>query len=294
MRYEQLVRRNFNVSAAAGQEFLCHCPWHDDTSQGHLYVNVATGLYVCHSCGSKGHLDTLGAAMPVIGTEDVRERLRAMRKGPSETVYYPESWLDQFDNPHPYWTVERNLPEAVVRRFRLGYDPFSNRMTIPLKDSRGRVLGVTYRRLDDGKPKYLHPKGFPIGRHLYGAWQITQERKVAIVEGQVDALRCWSSRVPSVALMGARLTKDQKKVLQRLNIESVVLMMDNDHAGVQGTLSVYEMLRGSGIRVQVGWYRPYWHHVKDPDGLSPQRLRKAFHSALSITDYAELQGYEVA
>jgi DNA primase len=54
----------------------------------------------------------------------------------------------------------------VVKQFRLGYDPFSNRMTLPVRDHRGRILGVSYRRLDDQRPKYLDPKGYPKGRYL--------------------------------------------------------------------------------------------------------------------------------
>jgi DNA primase len=85
--------------------------------------------------------------------------------------------------------------------------------------------------------------------------------------------------------MGARLTPDQKKVLQRLGIESVVLMMDNDQAGIAGALGVYEQLQGSGIRVTAGWYRSYWN-VKDPDGLDSQRYRKMYHSSLTMADWA--------
>lgn len=289
MRFAQVIEKNFTVTSKSGTEWLCMCPWHGDTSQGHLYINVNKGLYLCMSCGAKGHLDKLGVAMPQTGTQDVRERLRAMQKPVREQHYYPEKWLDQFDLPHPYWTMERGLPTSVVKQFRLGFDPFSNRLTLPLRDMYGRVLGTTYRRLDDGTPKYLHPKGFPIGRHLYGAWLLDEQRKVALVEGQVDAVRCWSARVPALSMMGSRLTRDQVRVLKRLGVDSVVLMLDNDKAGIKGTLSVYEMLQGSGIRVQAGWYRDYWFGVKDPDGLTPQRVRKMFHSAVPMDKWAAIQ-----
>lgn len=286
MKYASVIEKQFTVTSKTGTEFLCMCPWHPDTSQGHLYVNALKGLYLCMSCGAKGHLDKLGVSLPQTGTEDIRARIAAFRKPHKQTHYYPEGWLDQYDIPHPYWTEARNLPPEVIAQFRLGFDPFSNRLTLPLRDSNGRILGTTFRRLDDGTPKYLHPKGFPIGRHLYGAWLLTDERKVALVEGQVDAIRCWASRVPALAMMGSRLTRDQVKVLQRLGVTSVVLMMDNDKAGIKGTVAVYEALRGSGIRVTSGWYRDYWFGVKDPDGLTPQRLRKMFHSSVDMAKWA--------
>ena len=288
MRYESAIRASFRVSSVSGDEFLCHCPWHADTSQGHLYVNGNRGLYLCFSCGAKGSIDNMDIGRIVVGSDDVREKINSLRnrRKMSDVKTYPESWLAQFDVPHPYWVEERELPEDVVSQFRLGYDPFTNRCTMPLRDMHGRILGVTYRRLDDGKPKYLHPKKFPIGRHLYGAWLLTDQTTVAITEGQVDAIRCWASRVPAVATMGARITKDQIKVLQRSNVRNVVLMLDNDAAGIKGTVQMNEALQGSGIRVKVGWYRDYWSNVKDPDGLNPQRLRKMYHSGLSVYDWA--------
>lgn len=291
MRYAKTVEKHFTVTQRGGTEWLVMCPWHDDTSQGHLYINVVKGLFLCMSCGAKGHLDSLdGVELPQVSTRDVRDRLRALQAPKHTQKTYPEAWLAQYDVPHDYWTKTRGLPEAVVKQFRLGYDPFSNRLTLPLRDMHGRVLGVTYRRLDDGTPKYLHPKGFPIGRHLYGAWLLTDQRKVALVEGQVDAIRCWSERVPALSMMGSRLTRDQVKVLQRSNVGHVVLMLDNDRAGIKGTVGVYDALRGSGIRVSCGWYRDYWFGVKDPDGLTGQRLRKMYHSSVPIDAWADLSG----
>lgn len=288
MRYEPLIRKTFQVTQTSGEEFLCMCPWHADTSQGHLYVNAVKGLYLCMSCGAKGRLDNEnGIELPQITTEDIRERMKRRQASKKPPRLYPESWLAQFDVPHPYWTQQRGLSPETVQRFRLGYDPTTNRVTLPLRNMHGRILGTTYRRLDDGKPKYLHPKGFPIGRHLYGAWLLSNERKVAVTEGQVDAIKCWESRVPALGLMRSQITTDQVKVLQRCGVRHVVLMLDNDNAGVKGTLASYEMLKGAGMRVSAGWYRDYWFDVKDPDGLTGTRLRKMFHSALPMDQWAE-------
>jgi hypothetical protein len=285
VRYESLTRATFKVTGITGQEALCVCPWHDDRSPGHLYVNVVGGMYICFSCGAKGHLDRLSGNLPSQTSDGIRDRLKNLRQPHKPVKTYPEGWLKQFDVPHPYWTVDRGLPDATVQQFGLGFDPFTNRLTLPLRDLHGRVLGVTYRRLDDGKPKYLHPKGFPIGRHLYGAWLLEEQRRVAIVEGQVDAIRCWAARVPALGLMGARITPDQIKVLKHLGIQKVALMLDNDLAGIKGTVAVSESLAGTGIQVVAGWYRDYWR-VKDPDGLKEDRLRKMYHSAVPMTEWA--------
>lgn len=290
MRYEAVIRTQFKVVSTSGQEFQTICVWHSDRS-GHLYINGVSGLYLCMVCGAKGSLDRLTTRPVVLGSDDVREKLSRLGKKEAPVVTYPEAWLDKFDVEHGYWTEERGLPADVVARFRLGYDPFTDRATIPLRNADGEVLGVTYRRLDGGKPKYLHPKGFPTGKYLFGAWLLTEERRVALVEGQVDAIRCWSERVPALGLMGARLTNDQRRTLQRLNIQTAVLMLDNDKAGYKGTLGVAEALEGTGIRVLVGQYRHYWFGkdgevVKDPDSLTGPRLRKQYHSAVGIHEWA--------
>lgn len=288
MKYEQSIRDTFVVTSVSGDEFLCMCPWHQDTSQGHLYVNGMKGLYLCMSCGAKGRLEDLSLPRIVVGTDDVRERIKRHRKGPPEPRYYPETWLTQYDFEHPYWSDDRGLPDSTIKRFRLGYDPMTNRCTIPLRDQRSRILGVTFRRLDDGKPKYLDPKGYPKGRHLYAAWTLpADQRTVALVEGPADAHQCWAARVPALALMGARITRDQIKVLQRLHIRNVVLMLDNDASGIRGTVQIHEMMKGSGIRVKSGWYRDYWFNVKDPGDLSYARLRKMYHSAVPLQEWAD-------
>lgn len=300
MKYEGVIRKSFEVKSTSGQEFLCLCPWHADTGGGHLYVNAIKGVYLCMSCGTKGHLDRMGL-VPRMTTADIRERLAMVKAPKVEFKTYPEGWLKKFAVPHPFWTQERGLPQDVVDLFCLGYDPFTNRMTLPLRDVHGRILGVSYRRIDGGSPKYLNPKGYPIGRHLYGAWLLTDKpvRTVAVTEGQVDAIRCWSYGIPAVAAMGARLTDDQVRVLQRLGVHKVVLLLDNDNAGRKGTIAIYDALRGTGIRVVSGWYRPYWtkptpdglREVKDPDELSRPRLRKMYHSAVGILDWIERTGY---
>lgn len=288
MRYAEVIKKSFQIHHSAGDEFVAFCPWHGDSSEPHLYANARKGLYVCFSCGAKGRIEDLGLKIPKLTTDDIRERLHRMTQKPEPPTYLPEGWLKQFDFPTTYWE-DRNYSLATIERFRLGYDPFTDRVTIPLRDSRGRLLGVSKRITGgDRRPKYLEPKGYPKGRHLFGAWLVTTERTVGLVEGPADAMTGWQCRVPALGLQGARLTRDQVKVLQRLGIQKVVLMLDNDNAGKKGTVEVYEALQGSGIQVVSGWYRSYWN-VKDPDSLSPQRYRKMFHSAIPIREWAAKQ-----
>lgn len=313
MRYEPLIRQTFQVMGQSGDEFVCKCPWHDDRGKPNLYVNGVKGVYLCHACGAKGHLSSISKEIPEADTTDVRRRLKSLQAEAPVPRYYSEGWLKQYDFHHPYWTETRGFSDATIERFNLGYDPIQNLCTIPIRDRRNHILGVITRRLDNERPKYLDPKGLKKGKHLFGAWLVrSRHRRVALVEGPLDCVSCWDARVPAMALMGARITEDQVLELLRLGIEHVVLMMDNDRAGhgfpvhrssrrgqcdvcgrpgsskgdehpATGTFQVHDALRGTGIIVSVGNYRPYWFHngrpSKDPGDLTPAQRRKMFHSA---------------
>ena len=275
-RYDSFIQQNFQVVERTGDEFICRCHWHDDRGKPNLYVNSTKGVYICHSCGKRGHLSQLGAT-PVSSTRGIRHRLSKMSEQQPEQRYYPESWLRQFAFPHPAWD-ERGFSAPTIAQFELGYDPIKDTLTIPLRNAQGAILGVIRRRLDDGRPKYLDPTGVKKGKYLYGAWQIKpHQHRVALVEGPLDAVACWDARVPALALMGARLTYDQSKVLYRLGIRHVVLMTDNDKPGRDALYQIKDMVKESLV-VSVGTYRSYWS-AKDPGELNPQQRRKMFHSA---------------
>lgn len=303
MKWLPVIEANFQIVNRGSEEILCLCPWHPDKS-GHLYINAVKGLYLCMSCGAKGSLDKRGGGgydIPTLQASDVRARLREVTKREAKMHYYPEGWLRKFDVPHDYWESRGLTPEQIAR-WRLGYDPFSDRCTIPMRTMHGEIIGVSFRRLDGGAPKYLDPTGYKKGKHLYGAWLLRDEdvRTVALVEGQVDAITTDAARVPVVATMGSRLTRDQVRVLQSLGVRKVVAMYDNDNAGRKAVIQTYDMLRGSGIQFAAGWYRDYWmvrtdeglKPAKDPGDLSGSRIRKMYHSALPILDWIERVGFK--
>lgn len=274
LRYEQLIKQRFHVVSQHGEEFLCKCPYHEDTGRPNLYVNGAKGLFLCHACGAKGKID---GDIPA----DWMGLLERMRTAidPPEPDFYDNAWLKQFQTfPTDYWT-ERGLSESVIRRFELGYDMLRDQGIIPVRDEHSRLVGAIRRNLhpQPGEPRYLYPKGFPLSKTLYGSWMLgAKHTKVALVEGSIDALSCWSARVPALALLGARLSVTQHRLLHRLDVKHIVIFTDNDTAGQDGADEIQESVDGLLVsRVQ---YRPYWT-ATDPGGLRPEQIRKAFHSA---------------
>ena len=273
----ELVEQQFDVVHYEGKEAVCRCPWHNDSGRPNLYVNTETGLYICFSCGAKGKADL----NKPVSTEDNLHRLRNRLKKLGDTDENPvmlrsEDWLNQFDHEHPYWSG-RGFSERTIKSFGLGWSPITDTVTIPIRDSRGRLLGVIHRVLDGSKPKYLHPKGFQTGRNLFGSWLIGGHKKVAIVEGPLDAIACWDAGVPAVAAYGSRLTTGQAELVKKLGVTTLVVMTDNDLPGREAVLSIKKGLTGVGV--YVGVYEPHWS-AKDPGELSKVKRKQMYYTAV--------------
>jgi DNA primase len=274
MSYREVAEATFGECLGeSGNEARFLCPHHDDRV-GKLYTNTDTGMWLCFSgsCGAKGRLGTLSVDDEISA---LRRRLTKLTEGDNdEARIYPEAWLRQFQQGHPYWTTIRKFSPKTVQRFNLGYDPATDKLTIPLRDSHGEVLGVVRRALDGSRPKYAHPVGFRSGKHLYGSHLVGERTKVALVEGPLDAVACWDARVPALACHGARLTEGQAWLLRYIGVGTVVAMFDNDHAGRMATEGLREVI--PDLIVQRAEWR--WS-AKDPGELRPDQRRMFFHEA---------------
>lgn len=294
MKYEQWVTRHFDVKSSSGDERLVLCPFQPEKTSPHMYINVAKGLYYCHSCGVKGPLAKLAEGMNVpfgpstIPTDYLKERVAGLTRPAQEPVDGPEvlseEILASYRFPTRRW-AQRGFSPGVVDLFELGYDPTTNDLTIPLRSSTGELLGVIRRRPKGKMPKYMYPDGFSIGRYLFGAWLIDKQRTVALCEGPLDAVACWDAGIPALGLLGARITADQVRVLARLNVKSTVLFLDNDNAGEIALDGIYGKLRNIGVSVKQVNYAAY--DGKDPGELSVLRRTELWEDA---TRYRYSQG----
>ena len=128
----------------------------------------------------------------------------------------------------------------VVRRDSGGhYDRFRDRVTFPIRDRRGRVVGFGGRIIGEGEPKYLNsPEGpvFHKGRELYGQYQVLRGRgrrpsRLVVVEGYMDVVALAQFGIDyAVATLGTAATGDHLRELYRSTRE-VVFCFDGDAAG---------------------------------------------------------------
>ena len=161
------------------------------------------------------------------------------------------------------YTEQELLAAGLVARGRDGrgvYDRFRRRITFPLADERGRVLGFGARAVSaDQKPKYLNTSEsdlFHKGRMVYGAdlarASAAKAGRVVLVEGYTDVIALRQAGVAeTVCSMGTALTDDQVHALRRL-APSVLLCQDPDAAGQEAVAKSLALLeRGSGLEARV-------------------------------------------
>jgi DNA primase len=128
---------------------------------------------------------------------------------------------------------------AVIEKDQGGYyDRFRERITFPIRDQRGRAIGLGGRVLGDDKPKYLNSPETPIfhkGRELYGLYQARKVLKdvdcLFVVEGYMDVIALAQFDIKNaVASLGTAATPEHLEKMFRMT-NKVVFCFDGDEAG---------------------------------------------------------------
>jgi DNA primase len=220
--------------------------------------------------------------------------------------YYQQSLIK---NPHAveYVFSKRKLSKQIVQDFRIGYAPtsgdalvqflvkkgfstqelsqagltnqyggdiFRGRMTVPLMDSVGQVIGFTARTLtdDDPKsPKYLNTPQtmlYDKSRHVFGLSQAKQSIRrndyAVIVEGNLDVISSHQVGITGVvATAGTAMTDYHLRALKRIT-ENVRLAFDSDKAGLAATERAIPLADKAEIELTI---ITLTDSAKDPDDL---------------------------
>lgn len=139
---------------------------------------------------------------------------------------------------------------------------FRGRLMIPIRDVQGRVVAFTARQLpqtpaDDParEAKYVNSPETPIfhkGRILFGMdharTHIKDKEGFLLVEGQLDAIRCWSVGLhTAVAPQGTALTEDQVHLLRRYDPAYVECLLDGDSAGRKAAVKYIPLAFKAGL-----------------------------------------------
>jgi DNA primase len=199
--------------------------------------------------------------------------------------YAPEDWTAGSDWLRRHGFSEREMLEAGVVAERPSggvYDRLRGRVTFPILDPDGRVVGFGGRIIGDGEPKYLNSPDTTLykkGRILYGAHLARPHLKDAmavLVEGYFDAIALHRAGVKTaVAALGTALTEEHARYLKRFTTR-VMLAYDNDPAGREAAGRAFPILARAGITV----FQVEAYGEKDVDELLQAKGREAVHALI--------------
>jgi DNA primase len=224
-----------------------------------------------------------------------RERLLELLE--RTAAFYVRYLWDSHEARHAReYLLGRGLQEAALREFRVGYAPskwdhvllasrragfgnreiyeaglatrsqggriydrFRGRITFPLCDARGRVLGFGARAMEESRgAKYVNtPENdiFHKGRVLFGAdlarAAAARSGRVVAVEGYTDVIALHQAGLRNcVGIMGTALTEEQVAELSRL-AQTVLLALDSDSAGQEAMLRAARVAEGRKLELRV-------------------------------------------
>ena len=162
-------------------------------------------------------------------------------------------------------------------------DRFRNRLTWPIRDISGDVIGFGARKLAsdevDQGPKYLNTPETPIYKKsqvLYGLdvakKEIAKKRQAVIVEGYTDVMAAQLAGITTaVATCGTAFGADHIRILRRLLMDDdafrgeVIFTFDGDAAGQKAALRAFSEDQKFVTQTFV---------AVEPDGLDPCDLRQ--------------------
>ncbi len=161
-------------------------------------------------------------------------------------------------------------------------DFFQERITFPIRDASGAVIGFSARKYREETfgGKYINTTETPLfkkSRVLFGLnycrRRIAKEKRALIVEGQIDALRLIREGFTiTVAGQGTAFGDGHVRELLNLGVAEVFLAMDADEAGQEATVKIGDFFQREGVEVHVIKMPP----GSDPDSFIRERGADAF------------------
>lgn len=180
--------------------------------------------------------------------------------------------------------VKKFLDDGVSKsshdKFHIGLDLETNRITIPIYDSIGRLVGIKGRCNYDTEeePKYVYLYPCAISQCLYGYHQnysAMYNNRIYVFEAEKSVMQCNTFGVHNaVAMCSSSLTDKQARLLIRLQPTEIVFMLDKD-LEKEKAIANAERVRKYSFAKEIELY--WWNWNKDnlfPKKASPSDLGK--------------------
>lgn len=202
-------------------------------------------------------------------THTARTEIEEKRRYTQEDIlewgigFAPENFL--YDKLYNSGKVDNGYSLGLIKKGNNNnkYDVYTNRVTYPLHDEFGQLIGLAGRKLSSNQKyaKWINPTVnehnllYKKSKVLFGIHKakqaIRQQNECFLVEGYNDVIAFHKHEVPNtVAPCGTAITPNHLSILKRL-CEKIVFCMDPDDAGTRAVLKQIPECLIKGLRVEV-------------------------------------------
>ena len=148
----------------------------------------------------------------------------------------PEKILSYFEPYVNDMFCEDGVGYDTQVEFEIGYDEFTNRITIPIRDDLGNLVGVKaryfYRQVPEDEQKFMYIEKCARSQILYGLYKtinfIKKAQRVFVVEAEKGVQQLYDKGYfEAVATGGSKISKSQIDKLTRLCVP-IIFVFDKD------------------------------------------------------------------
>jgi 5S rRNA maturation endonuclease (ribonuclease M5) len=180
----------------------------------------------------------------------------------------------------------RGFAPEVLEDWQVGYDHWTRRVAIPVRDEEGVLVGFKGRTLEEDTKlrKYLLlgdkegrlPRfgvGYGFDMHdptsvVFGLDRAEESDTVVLCEGEFDAIACHAAGITNALAVGTTSITDQQLWLLRAHASALILFYDSDKAGVEAVHNLIKRI--------YPYFRLYLcnKHKGDAASMGPERVRQ--------------------
>lgn len=195
--------------------------------------------WICETIGISYYYKTNISIPSLAFTAQYLEEKKALNQGVEKDIPVKpisESVLKSYLNVSNIIFSKDGLSCRTQSEFEIGYDPQSERITIPIRDEIGTLVGVKGRTIHTNSQeenKYIYLEACNKSKILYGLYKtyshIQKHKQIIVVESEKSVMKLWQNGIyNSVAIGGHDLSKHQIRLITQLGVNEVVLCYDED------------------------------------------------------------------
>ena len=288
-----LTGAGIEVESDLDLNYIIFCPFHNNSRTPAGEVHKENGLFFCFSCqktaplievvmhsSGRSYFEAARFIKSKEGETNLEAEVQKQLYSKPEFLPFDEVVLKRLyngllvsDRAKNYFKY-RKINSDSWSKFSLGYSVKQDMVTVPVHSPDGIPIGFVGRSVE-GK-EFKNTPGLPKAKTLFNLHRVKTSDNVYIVESSFDAIRLDQVGIPSVATLGANVSKAQVELLQKY-FNNIIVVADNDEAGGNMKDRIIEKL---GSRVSVIKLDKQYKDIGDMDDDSIAGLQFQFDKSI--------------